>query len=162
MWGNFVDDFRRAPYPKEWDKKGFVPGTGDSLSWNEVKATYLENLDEASEPIKKEKAKPALKRCLDDSVKYQYFDEYSRDCEKWLAKNYKVEYHVVDEIRGAPTLSNGGLEDRPPPLAVGGQMWHPVETGPSTEKAEMLDSSGSGESKPATGGRPAATGRRKK
>jgi TolA-binding protein len=140
MWGNFVDDFRRAPYPKEWDKKGFVPGTGDSLSWNEVKATYLENLDEASEPIKKEKAKPALKRCLDDSVKYQYFDEFSRDCEKWLAKNYKTEYHVVDELRGAPTLSNSGLDDHPPPLIMGGQLWHPVETGPATEKVEVVDS----------------------
>jgi hypothetical protein len=160
MWGNFVDDFRKAPYPKEWDKKGFVPGTGDTLSWLEVKNTYLESLDGQSEPVKVGKAKPALKRCLDDSVKYQYFDEYSRDCEKWLAKNYKVEYHVVDELRGAPTLSNGGLDDRPPPLTVGGQLWHPVETGPATEKAEMLDSSGGGESKPA-GGKPAG-GRRKK
>jgi TolA-binding protein len=140
MWGAFVDDFRRAPYPKEWDRKGFVPGTGDSLSWNEVKATYLEHLDEASEPIKKEKAKPALKRCLDDSVKYQYFDEYSRDCEKWLAKNYKTEYHVVDELRGAPTLSNSGLDDHPPPLIASGQLWHPIETGPATEKVEVIDS----------------------
>jgi tetratricopeptide (TPR) repeat protein len=140
MWGDFVDDFRKAPYPKEWDKKGFVPGTGDTLSWNEVKATYLEHLDEASEPIKKNNAKPALKRCLDDSVKYQYFDEYSRDCEKWLAKNYKTEYHVIDELRGAPTLSNSGLDDRPPPLIIGGQLWHPVETGPATEKVQVVDS----------------------
>ncbi|HEY3818083.1 MAG TPA: hypothetical protein VGL81_12980 [Polyangiaceae bacterium] len=161
MWGNFVDDFRRAPYPKEWDKKGFVPGTGDTLSWNEVKATYLEHLDEASEPIKKERAKPALKRCLDDSVKYQYFDEYSRDCEKWLAKNYKTEYHVVDELRGAPTLSNGGLDDKPPPLIVGGQLWHPIETGPATEKVEVLDSSNSsGESPKKSGGRPPPPRRR--
>jgi hypothetical protein len=140
MWGNFVDDFRKAPYPKDWDKKGFVPGTGDTLSWNEVKATYLEHLDEQSEPIKRDKAKPALKRCLDDSVKYQYFDLFSRDCEKWLAKNYKTEYHVVDEVRGAPTLSNGGLDDRPPPLIIGGQLWHPVETGPATEHVDVVDS----------------------
>jgi tetratricopeptide (TPR) repeat protein len=144
MWGNFVDDFRRAPYPKEWDKKGFVPGTGDTLSWSEVKANYLEHLDEQSEPIKRNTAKPALKRCLDDSVKYQYFDEYSRDCEKWLAKNYKTEYHIVDELRGAPTLSNSGLDDRPPPLIVGGQLWHPVETGPATEKVEIVDSGNTG------------------
>jgi TolA-binding protein len=144
MWGNFVDDFRKAPYPKDWDKKGFVPGTGDTLTWNEVKRNYLEHLDEASEPIKRERAKPALKRCLDDSVKYQYFDEYSRDCEKWLAKNYKTEYHVVDELRGAPTLSNGGLDDKPPPLIVGGQLWHPVETGPATEKAEVIGEGGAG------------------
>jgi tetratricopeptide (TPR) repeat protein len=142
MWGNFVDDFRRAPYPKDWDKKGFVPGTGDTLSWREVKANYLEHLDEASEPIKRERAKPALKRCLDDSVKYQYFDEFSRDCEKWLAKNYKTEYHVVDELRGAPTLSNGGLDDKPPPLIAGGQLWHPVESGPATEKAEVIGEGG--------------------
>ena len=48
MWGNFVDDFRKAPYPKDWDKKGFVPGTGDTLSWADVRADYLEHLDEAS------------------------------------------------------------------------------------------------------------------
>lgn len=157
MWGNFVDDFRKAPYPKQWDSKGFVPGTGDSLSWNEVKATYLEHLDEQSEPIKRDKAKPALKRCLDDSVKYQYFDEFSRDCEKWLAKNYKTEYHVVDELRGAPTLSNGGLDDRPPPLIIGGQLWHPVETGPATEKVDVVDSSGSdsGSGKKAPAAKPA-------
>jgi tetratricopeptide (TPR) repeat protein len=141
MWGNFVDEFRKAPTPKEWDKhpNALVPGTVD-LTWGEIKRTYLQHLDEASEPIKKERAKPALKRCLDDSVKYQYFDEFSRDCEKWLAKNYKTEYHVVDELRGAPTLSNGGLDDRPPPLIVGGQLWHPVQTGPATEKVEVVDS----------------------
>jgi hypothetical protein len=64
-------------------------------------------------------------------VKYQYFDEFSRSCEVWLAKNYKAEYHVVDEIRGAPTLSNSGLDDKPPPLVVGGQLWHPAGTGPA-------------------------------
>jgi tetratricopeptide (TPR) repeat protein len=142
MWGEFVDDFRKAPYPKDWDKKGYVPGTGDQLTWREVKANYLEHLDEASEPIKREKAKPALKRCLDDSVKYQYFDEFSRDCEKWLAKNYKTEYHVVDELRGAPTLSNGGLDDKPPPLIVGGQLWHPAVSGPATEKADVVGEGG--------------------
>ena len=69
-------------------------------------------------------AKPALVACLDYSVKYQYFDDYSRACEVWLAKNYKAEYHVVDELRGAPTLSNSGLEDRPPPLVIGGAVYH--------------------------------------
>ncbi|HEY4012641.1 MAG TPA: tetratricopeptide repeat protein [Polyangiaceae bacterium] len=152
MWGDFVDDFRRAPYPKDWDKKGFVPGTGDTLSWREVKANYLEHLDEASEPIKVSKAKPALRRCLDDSVKYQYFDEYSRDCEKWLAKNYKTEYHIVDELRGAPTLSNGGLDDKPPPLVVGGQLWHPAATGAATEKVEIAgENSDEAKKKPAGG-----------
>jgi tetratricopeptide (TPR) repeat protein len=166
MWGDFVDDFRRAPYPKDWDKKGYVPGTGDQLTWQEVRNNYLEHLDEASEPIKRERAKPALKRCLDDSVKYQYFDEFSRDCEKWLAKNYKTEYHIVDELRGAPTLSNGGLDDRPPPLIVGGLLWHPAATGPATEKMEVLEASSSGggddKKKPAATAKPAAGGKKKK
>src|SRR5262249_43250832 len=83
----------------------------------------------------REKAKPALKRCLDQSVKFQYFDQYSRDCETWLGKNYKSEYHIVDELRGAPTLSNSGLDDRPPPLILGGQLWPPPPSGPSREKA---------------------------
>ena len=167
MWGNFVEEFRKAPTPKEWDKpeckinnKGFYPGgsakrpsscyvpgtegTPDELTWDEVRRNYLEHLDEASEPIKRDKAKPALKRCLDDSVKYQYFDIFSRDCETWLAKNYKTEYHIVDELRGAPTLSNGGLEDRPPPLIVGGMLYHPVEQGPATEKVDIVDSGSAG------------------
>jgi hypothetical protein len=92
-------------------------------------------------------------------VKYQYFDEFSRDCEKWLAKNYKTEYHVVDELRGAPTLSNGGLDDKPPPVIMGGQLWHPLETGPATEKVEVLSSEGGGSE---TKKKPAAGGKKKK
>jgi tetratricopeptide (TPR) repeat protein len=151
MWGGFVDEFRAAPIPKEWAKDP------------EIRGTYYEHLDAASEPIKSGKAKPALKRCLDDSVKYQYFDEYSRDCEKWLAKNYKTEYHVVDELRGAPTLSNSGLDDRPPPLIVGGQLWHPVESGPATEKVEVVgDPNTSSDDKDEAPKKKPAGGRRKK
>jgi hypothetical protein len=125
MWGGLVDDFRRAPYPAQWNQKGFVPGTGDTLSWADVKLNYMNSLDQASEPFKVNHAKPALKKCLDLSVKYQFFDEFSRACEVWLAKNYKAEYHVVDEIRGAPTLANSGLDERSPPVLVGGSFWHP-------------------------------------
>ena len=70
-------------------------------------------------------AKPALVACLDYSLKYQYFDQFSRDCEVWLAKNYKKEYHVVDELRGAPTLSNNGADEAVPPLTVNGQLYAP-------------------------------------
>ncbi len=128
LWGNYVDDFRRAPYPKDWDKKGFVPGTAGSLAWADLKRNYFDSLDGASEPIKVQRAKPALVTCLNYSVKYQYFDSFSRACEVWLAKNYKAEYHVVDELRGAPTLSNSGLDDKPPPLTMGGEVWHPAPT----------------------------------
>lgn len=122
MWGNFVDDFRRAPIPKAWKTDP------------EIRGTYYDALDGASEPFKTNNAKPALKKCLDLSVKYQYFDGYSRDCEVWLAKNYKSEYHVVDELRGAPTLSNSGLDEKNPPILVGGQAWRPPSAAP-TEKA---------------------------
>jgi hypothetical protein len=128
----------------------------------EIRGTYYQHLDEASQPVKDHQAKPALKRCLDDSVKYQYFDEYSRDCEKWLAKNYKAEYHVVDELRGAPTLSNGGLDDRSPPLITGGILWHPTEHGRATEKAEVVGDSGGSKGAEPVKRKPAAGGKRKK
>ena len=129
MWGKFVDEFRAAPIPVEWKKDA------------ELRGTYYDALDAASEPFKSGNAKPALKKCLDLSVKYQYFDGFSRDCEVWLAKNYKAEYHVVDELRGAPTLSNSGLDDRPPPLVVGGVAWHAAPSGgPPTEKASSESS----------------------
>ena len=47
MWGNFVDEFRAAPIPKEWAKDP------------EIRGTYYEHLDEASQPVKDGKAKPA-------------------------------------------------------------------------------------------------------
>ncbi len=123
MWGDFVDDFRRAPIPEAWKKDA------------EIRGIYYDALDAKSEPIKVQKAKPALVTCLAYSVKFQYFDEFSRSCEVWLAKNYKAEYHVVDELRGAPTLANSGLDDKQPPLALGGQIWHPAQTGPADKSA---------------------------
>jgi hypothetical protein len=126
MWGNFVDDFRKAPYPREWDQPGFVPGTAETLKWTDLRATYVESVARASEPFKRDKARPALVRCLGDSVSFQYFDERSRECERWLGANYKSEYHVVDELRGAPTQSSGGLDDRPPPLTIGAKLWRPT------------------------------------
>jgi len=113
LWGDFVDDFRKAPIPASWKQDA------------ELRGVYYETIDAKSEPIKTGRAKPALKQCLDLSVKYQYFDEYSRKCELWLGKNYKSEYHVIDELRGAPTLSNGGLDEKSPPVFVDGTFWHP-------------------------------------
>ena len=123
MWGDFVEAFRKAPIPEAWKKD------------TEIRGVYYDALDAKSEPIKVQRAKPALVTCLSYSVKFQYFDEYSRSCEEWLARNYKAEYHVVDELRGAPTLSNSGLEDKAPPLAIGGLIWHPQATGPAEKVA---------------------------
>ena len=117
MWGDFVDDFRRSPIPKAWR------GT-------ELEQVYTGGIDTASEPYKVQHAKPALKKCLELSTKFQYFDGFSRSCEVWLARNYKAEYHVVDELRGAPTMPNSGLDEKAPPVLSGGGFWHPIASGP--------------------------------
>jgi hypothetical protein len=145
LWGGFVDDFRRAPYPKDWDKKGCAIGCGtpDQLDWAEIKGNYVTNLDLASQPFKdgttfdgkRVGAKPALVTCLNYSLKFQYFDQFSRDCELWLAKNYKAEYHVVDELRGAPTQANNGADDPVPPLGPTGQLYEPVAAPPPAPAA---------------------------
>jgi len=151
MWGDFVDDFRRAPIPTAWKTDA------------ELRGVYYDSLDAASEPFKVKNAKPALKKCLDLSVKYQYFDEYSRNCEVWLAKNYKAEYHVVDELRGAPTLSNSGLDEKAPPVLTDGTFWHPPAAAPEKTTVSSEDTSkdtakptGGGGSKPAAPAKPAA------
>lgn len=123
LWGELVDDFRKAPIPAGWD--------------GEQKAVYFESLDAASEPFKVKHAKPALELCLKRSLEFQYFDQYSRACEVWLGKNYKQEYHVVDELRGAPTLPNSGLDEKIPPVLVGGSFWR--STPPATEKSTATD-----------------------
>jgi hypothetical protein len=120
MWGKFVAEFRAAPIPKEWKGSGEIPGT-NGLTWEEVRGTYYQALDEKSEP-QKLRAKAAYKKCLDYSVKYQYFDDYSRKCEQWLSKNYSAEYHLVDEYRGAATRVNTPLKERTRALNADGSF----------------------------------------
>ncbi len=86
----------------------------------EIRQTYYASLDEASEP-QKQQAKSAFEICLGYSVKYQYFDEFSRTCEEWLAQNYKNEYHLVDEFRGSPNRVNSVLLEQGNPLRIGGE-----------------------------------------
>jgi tetratricopeptide (TPR) repeat protein len=117
MWGEFVREFRAAPIPADMKRD------------DELRNTYYNALDEASEP-QKVRAKKAFETCLSYSVTYQFFDEYSRTCEVWLSKTYKNEYHQIDEFRGAPTRVNGGLSDRPYPVDVTGK---PVNPNPVTE-----------------------------
>lgn len=107
MWGTFVAEFRSVPIPKEWEKD------------YEIRTAYYASLDEASEPFKVQ-AKGAYGICLDYSVKYQYFDSFSRACEEWLAKNYKSEFHLIDEFRGAPNKVNNPLDEQSNPLRIGG------------------------------------------
>lgn len=121
LWGKFVAEFRQASYPKEWKQHGCAVdcNTAAALDWNELRSHYLALLDEASEPIKKDRAKRAFVTCLADAKKLRYFDASSRACEVWLEKNYPDEYPPVEEIRAAPTLTNAPPVDKEPPLRSG-------------------------------------------
>ena len=123
MWGQYVDEFRAAPIPEGMKKD------------RELRNAYYGSLDDVSAPYKDKLAKPALKTCLDYSVKYQYFDDYSRSCEVWLSKNYKAEYHVVDELRGTANLANSALGEQNPPVMIGGAFYH-ASTGPADAPKE--------------------------
>ncbi|MBN1607557.1 MAG: hypothetical protein JW940_13050 [Polyangiaceae bacterium] len=121
MWGVFVKEFRAAPIP-DYMKKDY-----------ELRTAYYGALDDASEPIKQQ-AKGAYEVCLGYSVKYQYFDGYSRACEVWLASNYKSEYHLIDEFRGAPNRVNSALREQPQPLRIGGSPYVVRPTEPAVKK----------------------------
>jgi TolA-binding protein len=144
MWGKFVAEFRAAPIPKEWKGSGPIPGAGD-LTFEELRGTYYQSLDEASEP-QKQQAKAAYKTCLNYSVKFQYFDEYSRACEIWLSKNYSAEFHLIDEFRGSPTRVNSGLSDRAAPLNLDGTPYVVEDPAAAAQPADK---------KPATDAKPA-------
>lgn len=124
LWGNFVRDFRAAPIP------------GSIKKDVELRNAYYGGLDESSEPLKL-RAKAAFETCLGLSVKHQFFDEYSRKCELWLSKNYKNEYHAIDEFKAAPTNVGSATYDKPYPVQIGGEVFNetpppaappPVET----------------------------------
>lgn len=132
MWSKFVAEFRAAPIPKEWKQNGPIPGIPD-LTWEDIRFTYYSNLDEASEP-QKQQAKAAYKTCLNYSVKYQYFDEYSRACEVWLSKNYPAEFHLIDEFRGSPSRINSGLSERSAPLNLDGTPFRDAPPPPPAEE----------------------------
>ncbi|MEZ4307232.1 MAG: tetratricopeptide repeat protein [Polyangiaceae bacterium] len=120
MWGRFVAEFRAAPIPAEWKQNGPHP-TIPGLTWEEIRANYYEELDRASEPQKRQ-AKRAFERCLQTSVNHHHFDEYARQCELWLSKNYGSEYHLVDELRGAPTRVADGNGSSTRPVAMDGSF----------------------------------------
>ena len=123
MWGGFVKEFRAAPIPDAFRRDV------------EIRQTYYASLDEASEP-QKQQAKSAFEICLGYSVKYQYFDEFSRTCEEWLAQNYKNEYHLVDEFRGSPNRVNSVLLEQGNPLRIGGEPMVTQSAEPAAPKKD--------------------------
>lgn len=86
MWGDFADELRRMPPP---DGLGKDPA---------LLREYVAAVTSASEPILTGRAKPAMKKCADLSVKYLYSDERSRACFAWLESHYEKEYRHVDEL----------------------------------------------------------------
>jgi hypothetical protein len=74
-------------------------------------------------------------------VKYQYFDEFSRSCEEWLAKEYKTEYHLIDEFRGSPNRVNSTLKEQAYPLRIGGEPMITAvqETTPDRKKEDKKE-----------------------
>jgi TolA-binding protein len=121
MWGTFVKEFRAAPIP-------------DSIKKDyELRTAYYGALDDASEP-QKLAARGAFETCLKYSVKYEYFDQFSRTCEEWLAENYKTEYHLIDEFRGAPNRVNSALREKPRPVRIGGESFVQASAEPDTDK----------------------------
>ncbi|MCC6214788.1 MAG: tetratricopeptide repeat protein [Polyangiaceae bacterium] len=137
MWATFVKEFRAAPIPESFKRD------------TELRQAYFAALDESSEP-QKQVAKGAYRTCLEYSVKYQYFDEYSRACEAWLAENYKSEYHLVDEFSGSASRVNSTLKERPYPLKIGGE---PLITAPPSTEPEKPKPGEGGAAKPAGGGK---------
>ncbi len=121
MWDGFITDFRKAPYPKAWDQPGFVTNTDPPLLWHELRAKFQDELEQAIERRGfKRAAKQAFEACLSQSAKFQYFDASSRACEKWLAKNYGHEYHLIDEFRGQSSRVNSPLDEKPQVLGYDG------------------------------------------
>jgi hypothetical protein len=132
MWGEFVSDFRSAPVPGSWKND------------DELRGAYYQALDEKSEPFK-QRAKAAFEVCLKNSVKYQFFDKFSRYCEEWLSKSYKQDYHQVDEFRVTATRVGSGLNDRSFPLELGGKPFNPnPQPPPAPEKVEPRDDTTTG------------------
>ena len=94
MWGELADDLHRVAAAAAWKK--------DPILYKSL----MDALDAMGGPILAARAKSAMKKCIDLSVKYQFTDEHSRSCEAWLLVHDKTEFHAVEEL--IPPL-------RPPP-----------------------------------------------
>lgn len=99
MWTDFVDAFERRTV------------TG-SLA---VRSATFAAIDRIAEPLKAQRAKPAALQCIALASKLRQSTEDPRGpraCATWLAKSYKAEHHLVDEI----IVLLGSPDTWPPPL----------------------------------------------
>jgi len=106
IWATFASELRSAPVPDSIRKQP------------DAYQAYVNAIEQVTAP-QQLMARRAFETCTGWSVKYQYSDALSRKCEEWLAQNYKAEYHLLDEFRGAPNRSSSALGERPPALSLG-------------------------------------------
>ncbi len=108
MWSDLADDIRRAPSTDAWKK-------------DPLYKAYFDALEAMAEPLRTRFAKPAMKKCLDLSIKYQWFDVSSKTCETWLVAHDGKELHPVEELIAglrdpSDPPSAQALQPRDPPL----------------------------------------------
>ncbi len=85
-WGSFADELRKVP-------------VADVVRRDKaLYKTYVDALDAVTLELKNRTAKPAMVKCINLSVKYQYVDPRTRVCERWLVANYGNEFHAVEEF----------------------------------------------------------------
>lgn len=107
LWGSLVDEALAAPLPLSLRTDAKLRGI------------YYAALDDKIQRVKDRKARPAVVACLRDSVRLRHFDAHARGCEAWLSKNYRAEYHAIDELGPAPTVAGPGPDAKSPPLRFG-------------------------------------------
>lgn len=96
LYADFVRDLRSTPIPPSW--------SGPKAPAADSRVEYLLSLIDGPE-MHKQHAKVAFAACLRWSTQYRYFDEFSRTCEGWLVRNYRSEYHAMEELHAWPSWS---------------------------------------------------------
>ncbi len=109
LWANFVLEFRAAPYPAAWHEPQEIV----------FETQCYGGLDRVSES-EKMRARGAYLVCLNTAVNNQIANNTSRLCEIWLARNYKHDFHLIDEFQGYPNRQLP-LWNLPPPVRIGGE-----------------------------------------
>lgn len=102
MWASMADDLRAGPAGAAWqhDKK--------------LRRVYLDAVAPLLQQARDARAKPAMKKCVELSVKYQLADSAAHDCEAWLVQNFPKEWHSVEEI--VPGFRTGPRSELTAPL----------------------------------------------
>ncbi len=102
MWGDFADDLRKrslvGPLPRD-------PA---------LRAAYESAVQGLADPIVRQRALPAMKKCVDLAAKLMIVDERVKSCEAWLAENDDAHFRRGGEI--APRLRAGAPPEQGAPL----------------------------------------------